>query len=76
MGKCAHSFCALSRHVTKPPAPIHVHEPGSYSNPVLLIIMEASLHRHDLLNQWPLVIDSTSTTATVIIQEKQYSGKT
>ena len=35
-----------------------------------LVFMEASLHRHDLLNQLPLVIDSTSTTATVIIQEK------
>ena len=35
-----------------------------------LVIMEASLHRHDLLNQLPLVTDSTSTTATVIIQEK------
>ena len=35
-----------------------------------LVIMEASLHRHDLLNQLPLVTDSTSTTATVIIQKK------
>ena len=35
-----------------------------------LVILEASLHRHDLLNQLPLVTGSTSTTATVIIQER------
>ena len=41
------------------PAPLRVHQPRSPLNPVLLGFMEASSHRHDWWNHWPLAIDST-----------------
>ena len=48
---------ALSRYV----APPYVHQSRSPQNPVLLRVMEASLHRHDWLNDWLLAVDKTSS---------------
>lgn len=69
-GRCT-EFHALSRHVTKP------QHKYMFTNLeaieilfFLAIIVRLHYARHDLLNQLPLVTDSTSTTATVIIQEK------
>ena len=42
---------------------ILVPPPGSSLNPLLFwVFMEASLHRHDWLDHWPLVIDSSSSS--------------
>lgn len=38
-------------------ASLHVHQPRSYPNPVLLVFMETSLDRHILLNYWPLAVE-------------------
>lgn len=55
----AQSFHALSQHATCPGLP-HVHQLGRSQNPVLWVSMEASLSRHDWLNDWLLVINPTS----------------
>lgn len=68
-GGCT-EFHALSRHVTKPQHQYMFTNLEAIEILFFLVIMEASLHTHDLLNQLPLVTDSTSTTETVIIQEK------
>ena len=36
------------------------HHLGSCANPVVMVFMEASLHSHDRLMHWPLVIKSIS----------------
>ena len=56
----AWSFCSLSRSTTLP-APPCAHHPRIFSNSILWVFREASLHSHDGLNHWPLVIDSTSS---------------
>ena len=38
-----------------------VHQPGISPSTIILGVMEASLHRHDWLSHWPLVVDSTSS---------------
>ena len=48
--------CPLSGHTTPPKSP-SVHQPGNSLNPILWVFMEALLHGHDWLNNWPLVTE-------------------
>ena len=48
--------CPLSGHTIPPKSPC-VHQPGNSLNPLPWVFMEASLHRHDWLNNWPLVTE-------------------
>ena len=41
-------------------------QPGSSLNPSFWVFMDASLHRHDWLAHWPLVIDSTSSPSFLL----------
>ena len=52
----AWSFSAHFEWTTVPTTP-RVRQPGRSPNRVLLDFTEASLHRHDWLNHWPLVIE-------------------
>lgn len=46
---------ALSEHATLPKPPC-IHQPGSSLNTSCWVFMEASLHRRDWVNDWPLVV--------------------
>ena len=48
--------CPLSGHTIPPKSPC-VHQPGNSLNPLPWVFMEASLHRHDWLNNWPLITE-------------------
>ena len=57
-GEEACSSNALCKQATFPKSP-RVPQPGKLSEPFLWVYVEASLHRHDWLNHWLLVIDWT-----------------
>ena len=42
-----------------------VHQPRSSLNFLLLVFMEPSLHRHDRLNHWPMVIEFNLWTSSL-----------
>ena len=58
MGKRAPPSHATSKCCTHSTSP-RVHQPRSFLNPSIWDYMKASLHQHDWLNHWPLVINLT-----------------
>lgn len=46
------------------PAPLCIHQHATSPTLSFWVFLEASLHSHDLLNHWPLVIDSASWSST------------
>ena len=60
MWEGAWSFHALSG-CTSLPAPPYIHQPGSFWTPSFRVFKEASIHRHDWLNPWPLLINLSSS---------------